>query len=139
MKTGWLIPVILLAGFINLSAQPLIGLGKEEVRVLMQKNREFRIDKTVTKQQFNYLKYVNNIQTKTFIIFFSDDDICTKTKLVCDYSEYEDMRDELNETRNRVGAASWEYSYDGSTYTIAMEEQEWYFVLRETEKTEKND
>ncbi|HDR68014.1 MAG TPA: hypothetical protein ENN61_03065 [Bacteroidaceae bacterium] len=135
MKAGGIILGIFMAVTCKLTAQPLIGLGKEEVRIIMNnEKKEFKIDKTVIRQEFNYLKYVNNNQTKTFIVFFNDDDICHKTKLVCDYSEYDVVRDELDENRQRVGAASWEYTHEGKAYLISLEEEEWYFVLRETEK-----
>lgn len=119
----------------GIAAQPLIGMGKEEVRVFMDKERkEFRIDKTVVKQQFNYLKYVNNIQSKTLIIFFSEDDICTRTKLACDYNELDKMTEELERNYEKTGDDTWEYDYNGKTFMIRLEKEEWYFVLKETQK-----
>ena len=132
MNAKWIILVFLLGLVPALGAQSMIGLGKEEVRVIVERDmKDFRIDKTIVKQQFNYLKYVNALQSKTLIIFFSDEDICTKTKLICDYSEYDSMLEELNKKYERTGDASWVYSYDDSTYLITLEKQEWYFVLRE--------
>lgn len=135
MIIKWVILGIFVGFCSNLIAQPLIGLDKEEVRVIMQKqNKEFRIDKTIVRQQFNYLKYVNNIHTKTWILFFSDDDVCTKSKLICDYSEYDFILEELNEAFSREDSTSWEYSFEDISYVITLEKLEWYFVLREVMK-----
>lgn len=127
--------MVLIVGLSStLPAQSLIGLGKEEVKVVMlEKKKDFRIDKTIVRQQFNYLKYVNNLQTKTFIVFFSKDDICTKTKLICDYSDYDKVLEKLNETHTVVNDTAWKYSSEEMNYLISLEKLEWYFVLRETE------
>ncbi|MBN2697708.1 MAG: hypothetical protein JXR52_02695 [Bacteroidales bacterium] len=135
MKQGWIIFGMILSVCVNLTAQPLIGLDKEEVRVFMEKERkDFRIDKSIVRQQFNYLKYVNNKQTMTYIIYFSDGDICTGTKLICDYDEYDDVRRQLQEQKKRVGKSSWEYTHNGKIYIVSLEKEEWYFILKEQEK-----
>ncbi len=82
--------MLLLAGS-SLSGQSVIDLTKEEVRVkVKEKHMEFRRDKSVVNQRFNYLKYVNGLRTRTWIIYFTEEDICRSSKLVCDYSEYDD-------------------------------------------------
>jgi hypothetical protein len=135
MKTGLIILVFIIGLSSTLPAQSLVGLGKEEVKVVMlQKKKNFRIDKTIVRQQFNYLKYVNNLHTKTFIILFSKDDICTKTKMVCDYSEYDKLVEKLNETYEVVNDTAWKYNFEEMNYLISLEKLEWYFVLRETEE-----
>ena len=137
MKKAWIIGLLMLGMVGGVRAQEsLVGMDKETVRVVMKAEmKEFRIDKSIVRQQFNYLKYVNNIHTKTMVIFFSEDDVCTSTKLICDYAEYDDMLDELNDRCKRTSQATWEYqSADSTLYQIALEELEWYFVLRETKK-----
>jgi len=132
MKTGMFILLIILLSAAELHAQPYIGLSKEEVQTQMkQANREFKLDRMVTQQAFNYLKYVNDSETKTMIIFFDEDDICTYTKTVCDYSEYDFVLDDLKKACRKVDDNTWEYRENGKTYVITLEESDWYFTLRE--------
>lgn len=138
MKLKWIIPGIILLLCNTIDAQPLIGMEKVEVQNVIKKERkEFRVDKTIVKQQFNYLKYVNNFNTLTLIVFFSDEDICTKTKLICDYSEYDFILSDLNKTCRIQSDSTWEYDHEGSTYLVTLEKQEWYFIIREVLKEQK--
>ncbi len=135
MKTRIFILLLTLFCGVNLAAQPVIGLTKDEVQSLIKHSfKEFKLDKSITQQAFNYLKYVNDSETKTWIIFFSDDDICTHTKTVCDYSEYDFVLDNLKKSCKKVSDGSWEYREDSKIYLITMEESDWYFTLRETLK-----
>ena len=138
MRTKWIILGLLFAMCVSATTQPLIGLTKEEVKVFVRKNnREFRRDDSVVKQQFNYLKYINGLRTKTWIIYFSDEDICIKTKLVYDYSEYDDVLEYLNSSFEKVGAFNWEYTYEGATFEIILIKEEWYFLIREQLKEQQ--
>ncbi len=117
------------------SGQSIIGMTKEEVRVVVKKrNKKLSLDKTIVKQQFNYLKFVNRAATITYIVYFSDDDIAASTKMVCDYAEYDFVLDDLNEKYEKKGKRKWEYSNDMDTYTLVLEELEWYFTVRERKK-----
>mgnify|MGYP003573302240 CR=1 FL=1 len=121
----------------NLNAQDesCIGLTKEEVKKVMKEQyRSFAPDNTVTKQHFNYLKYANNSETMTWIIYFSDDDICTSTKKVCDYIEYDYVLKELNEKYTLVKEGTWEYQSGKKRFVITIEEKDWYFSVGEREK-----
>ncbi len=74
----------------------MIGKHKEEVRELVkQDHKGFRHDNTVVNQHFNYLKYVNALRTRTWIMYFTEEDICKSSKLVCDYNEYDEVLEEL--------------------------------------------
>ena len=118
-----------------LNGQHMIDLSKEEVRVIVKdKHMEFRRDKSVVNQQFNYLKYVNGLKTRTWIIYFTDEDICRSSKLVCDYGEYDELFEELNETHEKVGESEWAYLLEGDTIQVILARQEWYFTVREARK-----
>jgi len=133
-KRTFILLVILLSGM-NMLAQPLIGLSKEEVQTTVKKSySEFKLDKSITQQAYNYLKFVNDSETKTMIVFFNEDDYCTYTKTVCDYSEYDFVLDELKKSCRKVADEQWEYKEDGKTYVITMEQADWYFILREKVK-----
>jgi len=121
-----------------LSAQSMVGLPKEEVAAIVKSDhRQFRIDNTVVKQRFNYLKYVNGIKTQTWILYFDDNDICKTSKLVCDYSEFNEIVEKLSETYEKVGESEWQFVQDGKTVEVDLIKQEWYFTIRETWKSQE--
>jgi hypothetical protein len=129
---------ILLSFQIEAQQQSFVRLTKEEVKERLNKDyRNFSMDKSVVKQQFNYLKYVNGSQTITWIFYFSDKDLCTSTKKVCDYAEYDFILAELNEQCEQVDDANWEFSDDDREFTFTLIEQDWYFTIREREKNNK--
>ena len=126
--------LLLLSGS-PLNGQSMIDLTKEEVRVIVKdKHMEFRRDKSVVNQQFNYLKYVNGLRSRTWIIYFTDEDICRSSKLVCDYGEYDEVLEELNESHEKVGESEWTYQLEGDTIQVILARQEWYFTVREARK-----
>jgi len=135
MTIRLIILAILLALGNTALSQPLIGLPKDQVEaIIKEKHREFRKDQSVVKQQFNYLKYINRQHTKTWIAYFSDEDICTGTKLVCDYSEYNEVLKDLSSSYSKTGKREWEYTHGTDTFIVSLTKEEWYFILREKKK-----
>ena len=119
----------------SLKGQSMIGLTKDEVSVMVKANhKEFRRDNSVVKQQFNYLKYVNGMQTRTWILYFTDEDICRSTKLVCDYGQYDEVIEQLNDTYQKVGDSEWAYMQQKDTIQVILKREEWYFTVREARK-----
>jgi hypothetical protein len=135
-----MIPKLIISGCLLmaamlLNAQRMVGLSKEEVAEIVKKeHREFHRDDSVIKQQFNYLKYVNGMRTRTWIIYFDDEDICKTSKLVCDYGEYDEVLEDLGSNYSKIGESMWEYAVDGDTILVELIKQEWYFTARETRK-----
>ena len=133
------ITVLILAlaclGSLDAGAQSMIGLKKEEVRELIkQEHKAFRRDQTVVNQKFNYLKYVNGLKTRTWILYFDDKDRCKTTKLVCDYNEFDEVLEELNDAYERTGDMKWEYKEGKDLIEVSMSKQEWYFTVREARR-----
>lgn len=113
----------------------MIDRTKEEVLVLVKDNhKEFRRDKSVVNQRFNYLKYVNGLRTRTWIIYFTDEDICRSTKMVCDYGEFDEVLEELNDAYEKVGESEWAYELLSDTVHVTLVREEWYFTVREARK-----
>jgi hypothetical protein len=113
----------------------MIGKHKEEVRELVKQDyKGFRRDNTIVNQQFNYLKYVNAFKTRTWIIYFTEDDICRSSKLVCDYNEYDEVLEELNTAYDLVGENKWEYELKKETISVTLNRQQYYFSVREARK-----
>ena len=135
MKFKLIISTILLTVCFMANAQSLIGMPKEAVKSIIHKDhKEFRQDNSVIKQQFNYLKYVNGIRTRTWILYFTDEDICKTSKLVCDYDEFDDVLEDLSSAYSKVGDSLWEYTLNNDTIQISLVKLEWYFTVRESRK-----
>lgn len=118
-----------------LNGQSMIDLTKEEVRVRVKDHHmEFRRDKSVVNQRFNYLKYVNGLRTRTWILYFTEEDVCRSTKLVCDYGEYDEVLEELNDSHEKLGDSEWTYQLVGDSIHVTLARQEWYFTVREARK-----
>ena len=118
-----------------LKGQSMIDLTKEEVRVMVKnKHKEFRKDHSVVSQRYNYLKYVNGLRTRTWILYFTDKDICKSSKLVCDYGEFDEVLEELNEAYEKVGESEWAYKLKRDMIHVTLTRQEWYFTVREARK-----
>lgn len=128
------VPVLFLLE-VPLRGQSLIDLSKEEVQsVIKDKYLEYKRDNSVIRQQFNYLKYVNGLRTRTWIIYFTDEDTCRSTKMVCDYSEYNEVLEELNNKYRKLEESEWDYPLNKDTIQVILTRQEWYFTVREARK-----
>lgn len=131
--------ILFVAGTVA-NGQSLIGMAKDRVKAVVEmEHKEFRRDNSVTKQHFNYLKFVNGAQTQTWIIYFTDEDICKTSKLVCDYSDFDEVVEELSASHEKVGDSKWEYHQGDKTMQVILTKQEWYFTVRETEKKEEEE
>lgn len=118
-----------------LKGQSMIDLTKEEVLAMMQAHhKEFRRDRSIVNQQFNYLKYVNGMETRTWILYFTDEDICKSTKLVCDYGQYDEVIEQLNDMCEKVAESEWIYMGKKDSIQVTLARQEWYFTVREARK-----
>ncbi len=138
MKLRMLISGLVMLAMVQGKSQELIDLTKDEVKLVIKKeHKAFSPDRLVVKQQFNYLKFVNKSQTITLIVFFSENDIVTSTKMVCDYAEYDFILDDLNEKYKKAGKQKWQYESDNVTYLVEMKDREWYFTVCKSKKVKK--
>lgn len=139
IKTVFICAMILTWGDL-LFGQTMVGLTKEEVIATVKKDhKEFRRDGSVIKQRFNYLKYVNGPRTKTWIVYFNDQDVCRTSKVVCDYSDYDNVLEDFNSRYRNTGEFQWEFRVDSDTITVELIKQEWYFTIKETKKQQGRD
>jgi hypothetical protein len=116
----------------SITDRSLIGESKEEVsRRINMYYKEFRKDNMVVKQHFNYLKYVNGMRTKTWILYFNEKDVCHLSKLICDYSEYDNVLEQLNVAYRKIGESKWEFARGSQINVITLIKQEYYFTVRE--------
>ena len=140
MRVRLIIAGILFAVYSVIGAQTMIGKTKLEVQEIVRKDyKRFRRDNSIVKQHYNYLKYVNGMKTKTWILYFTDNDICKTSKLVCDYAEYDNVIKDLSASFEKVGESHWEYGKGKNTMQVILLKKEWYFTVRETRKEKEKE
>lgn len=125
---------MLLLVAIKVDSQHLIGLTKNEVLQKMQET-SFVVDNSARNTTFNYIKYVDRIEEKTFLVFLSDKDVCTSTKLMSDFSSLKATLSEFNKKYKKKSSTEWEYKLDGITYKVTLKKDEWFYSVVVTTKT----
>ncbi len=135
MKNTFLSVLLLLFLIASGFGQDLIGIPKEGAEEVVRKvMKGFNLDNSSKNESFNYLKFVNSAGTKTLIVFFSEENVSTHTRLVCDFSEFDFVVEELNDKYKKLSKTSWEFSFNNEIYVINLEEKEWYFVVTTKKK-----
>jgi hypothetical protein len=135
MKTILFICAVLLGFGSHLYSQTMVGLSKDEVIAAVNKDhKEFHKDDSVIKQRFNYLKYVNGPRTRTWIIYFNDQDVCRSSKMVCDYSDFDVVLKDINSRFKQKEESLWEFQVGSDTIQVELIRLEWYFTIRESKK-----
>jgi hypothetical protein len=135
MKKACLSVLFFYATILVVFSQNLIGIKKEGAEELVRKEMKgFNLDNSAKNQTYNYLKFINSAGTKTLIIFFSEDNISTRSRLVCDFSELDFVTADLDNKYKKVTKTSWEYTSNDEKYIVELEEKEWYFVVTTKKK-----
>jgi len=94
----------------------LIGMKKEEVVQLMQQKFPQFVQNTDFKNsKFKYLKFVDKIGDETLLVFLSDDDVCTVTKLMTGYDNESTRIGELNKQYKKINSNRWEINENGKS------------------------
>jgi len=110
-------------------AQSLIDLTKDEVNTVIKKERkDLSLDKSIVKQQFNYLKFVDRGRDETLIVYFTKENVCKTSKSIYDYSVQDEVVENLNAQHEKVGDNKWK----DESIEVTLTEQEWYFTVRTT-------
>lgn len=107
-----------------------IGMTKDEVISAMQKtNPGFDLDEGAVNTTYKYLKFVDKYNEETWLIFLSDNDKCTHSKLISDYSNLKIRTDELDKKYKKAGDLKWIFIEKGIVYTVEMKKEEWFFTI----------
>ncbi|MBL7113477.1 MAG: hypothetical protein ISS19_16180 [Bacteroidales bacterium] len=132
-----IIVFILFLTFTCLAGRAQIFIGKDKVAVkqLMKEKREFALDESSVNAAYNTLKYVDNRGSLTCLFLFDDSDICTLSKLMCDYSFLEKTTKQLDEDYTPGEEGQWTHTEDGINYLIILKKGDWFFSVL-TKKTE---
>lgn len=120
--------LLLIAG--SGKSQNLIGYHSADIKNIMgETQNEFRLNDDTKNEYYNYLKFENRFGTKTFLFFLSENDTCTYTKLMCDYSDLKETLKMLNKKYQLVNKNSWIEEKDSNKFNISLKREKWYFTL----------
>ncbi len=120
--------LLLLSGAIK--SQNMIGYHSDDIKKIMRETQnEFRLNNDTKNEYYNYLKFENRFGTKTFLFFLSENDTCTYSKLMCDYSELKETLKMLNKKYQIVNENKWIEKKNNEKYTITLKKEQWYFTL----------
>jgi hypothetical protein len=121
--------------WVNSFTQIFIGSSKEEIiKIMNEKNPGFNLDEGAVNNTYKYLKYVDKNNEETWLFFLSDDNICTRTKLMSDFSNLQTRKDELDKEYKSSGENKWTFINNGTTYIIELKKEEWFFTITTKKK-----
>jgi hypothetical protein len=116
--------------FLPIKGQNFIGMKKVDVVKAMKKlNPGSDLDESAKNSTYKYLKFVDKYNEETWLIFLSDDDVCTFTKLMSDFSNEKNRRAELDKNYKRVSDNNWAFTDNGVNFTVELKKEEWYFTI----------
>ena len=126
--------LVLLAGLMFVSMQPktpnYIDMNKTEIISSMNKlNPGFDLDEAAKNTTYKYLKFIDKFNEETWLFFLSDKDVCTRTKLMSDYSNEKNRTEELNKLYKKAGNNLWTYTDKGKVYSVELKKEEWFFTI----------
>ena len=129
--------LLLLTGLsllLPLKSQNLIGMNiqqiEKEIKVIYP---NFVIDNSFVNNSYKYLKYIDKINEQTLLVFLSENNECTSTKLICDYSMIDQVKEDMKKYKPG-GKDKWNYTVNGVQYVITLHREEWYFSLSTNKK-----
>jgi hypothetical protein len=116
--------------WVNSFTQNFIGSSKDEiVKMMNEKNPGFSLDDGVVNNTYKYLKYVDKENEETWLFFLSDENICTHSKLMSDFSNLQTRKDELDKEYKPAGENKWIFINKGTTYIVELKKEEWFFTI----------
>jgi hypothetical protein len=129
VQKGILLVLLSIVAF-TAKSQHLVGKTKDqvvqEIKTLLP---DYVIDNTSVNHTYKYLKYVNKVTEQTLLVFLSETDVCTSTKLMSDYSNLLQVKKDLNAQYKPAGKDTWKYIVGGVKYTVKLKREEWYFTV----------
>jgi hypothetical protein len=121
---------ILTALCFHLTAQNYIGMSKDEIIILMQKEKpNFKLDRNAVNHSYNYIKFVDKITEQTMLFFLSEKNTCTYIRWMSDYSNLSDIISELDKKYRKKDEKTWYYTDNNQEYVVRIEEGEWFFTI----------
>lgn len=122
----------------SIQAQPInfIGMSKQEIIKTMQKNNpSFDLDEGAVNKTFNYIKFVDRYNEETYLFFLDENNVCTHTKLMSDYSNLKLRTEELNKYYKKAGESKWVFVDKNKVFLVELKKEEWFFTIVVKRKT----
>jgi hypothetical protein len=112
-----------------------IGMSKQDIiKVMGKSNPGFDLDEGAVNKTYKYIKFVDKYNEETWLFFLTDDDKCSRTKLISDFSNQKIRVEELNKKYKKAGENKWEFTENGISYIVELNKEEWFFTIVTKEK-----
>jgi hypothetical protein len=119
-------------------SQNYIGMHKDSIKETMRNNQKsFSLDQSTVNKVYKYLKYVDSYGEQTLLYFLNENDYCTSSKLMSDYSNLTDIIDELNNEYINIDDSTWKYYSDNEEYIVTLIEGDWFFTVYTKKKKQE--
>ena len=124
------IAFLLLLPVTYVNAQVFLGKSKGDVIASMKReNPAFTRDETVRNEKYNYLKYISDDDSETWIIVFDKNEKCSSVKITCDISRITEKRRELDGLYTKKGDDRWSLDQKTGNISIDLKNETWYFTI----------
>lgn len=124
------IAFLLLLPVTYVNAQVFLGKSKSDVIASMKReNPAFTRDETVRNEKYNYLKYISDDDSETWIIVFDKNEKCSSVKITCDISRITEKRRELDGLYTKRGDDQWSLGQKTGNISIVLKNETWYFTI----------
>lgn len=114
---------------VTLVAQVYIGNDKSSIKEMIQKTTSFRHDATAKNTSHNYLKFIDKYNEETWLFFFDQNNVCTKHKLISDYSNLSKRIEDLKKKGKSAGKDKWVFAEEGKVFQSEIVRDEWFFSI----------
>lgn len=122
----------------SLFSEHFIGMNKIEIaKRITEGHRSFKLNNAYVNNAYNYLKYEDGIREITALFFLDDDENCRMIRIMSDYSNLNDLEEELNNNYNKIDKSFWQYNENGINYDVRLEEGDWFFTISVKENKDR--
>ncbi|HBH49771.1 MAG TPA: hypothetical protein DDX98_14090 [Bacteroidales bacterium] len=107
-----------------------IGKSADEIKELvLEHHKMYKPNTAFINDSYNYLKYEDRIREITVLFFLNDNNHCRMIRIMSDYSNINDLRDELDSNYESVDNYNWKYKAGNMCYSVSLTEEDWYFTI----------
>ncbi len=112
------------------TAQEFVGLTAEEIKQRMRAERkDFHLDETTVNRVYRYLKYVDDLETRTILYFLSDEDVCTFYKEIYENDQLNPVKEHLDTTCRKIADTLWLKETPHGTMEKVLVRRDWFFTV----------
>ena len=120
-----------------LNGQYLVGKQANEIKTIMNNEyKRFKLNTTDKNTAFKYLKYENKINEITILFFLDENDTCKLVRMMYDYSNINDVLDDLENNHTKIDNNNYECLVDDKKVSVELTEDQWFFTLTVRKKKE---